>query len=871
MPPPLDSFGCREALPGWPGISFFSLPAAERAGLGPVGRLPYALRHLIENMLRREDGVLVTAQAMAAAVRGDPDALLVFHPERILMQDSSGVPVLADVVAVLEALNGSAASSLAPTIRADLVVDHAVEVDAWGTSDAEHRNLEAEFVRHASRYRFLRWAEERFPWLRVAPPGSGICHQLNLEQFATIVEVRDGVASCDSLLGTDSHTPMINALAVPGWGVGGIEATAALLGQPIVLRVPKVTGVRLHGKLQNGVTAADAALNLTVTLRRQGVVGHIVEFCGEGLSSLTLPDRATLANMAPEYGATMGFFPADAVTLDYMAQTGRDAGALALTRAFLEAQDLLRDADSPEPVFDVVIDFDLSALRPSVAGPSRPDQVRPLCALGADPAEGPRDASELRDGDIVIAAITSCTNTSNPRMLVAAGLLARVAAARGLRPSAWVKTSFAPGSRAASSLLRSTGLQQHLDTLGFQVVGHGCTTCMGNSGPLPPAVETAIRSRQLSVAAVLSGNRNFTGRIHPLCQEAWLMSPPMVVALALAGSVRLDPTSAPLGLDQQGLPVFLADLWPSETEIDAVLEAAALSTGADDHPNPGASTWKALAPPRGEAYAWEGRSGFIRRPPFLEEEVRQPLLEKDLLGARALLLLGDAVTTDHISPVSAITAGSAAADWLVEQGQAPDEWASFSARRLNHEVMLRGGFANPRLENILAAPVEGGVTRRVKNGPLMPVHQAAEQYRRDGAPLIVVAGQRYGAGSARDWAAKVTRLLGVAAVLAEDFERIHRTNLVAMGVLPIRVPAGFRTRLDGFEQFDLLGLPEALAPGGEVRLVVRPADAPSFELRLQCQIETALEAAWLRAGGVLPYIIARAGSRPTLEHKATST
>jgi aconitate hydratase len=861
---PIDSFGCRRPLAGFDPVDFMSQAALPGVGKS-LAALPRSLRVLLDNMLRHEDGERVTHEAILALASGARDVEIVFHPDRVLMQDSAGLPVLGDLVALMDAAEATgAAIDLPAGMRADLVVDHAVEVDHWGGPEAAGRNLEVEFERNASRYRFMRWAEGRFPWLSIVPPGAGICHELNLEVLSDIVRDKDGLAGVDTLVGTDSHTPMINALGVVGWGVGGIEATSVLLGEPIVMRRPPVVGVRLTGALAPGILATDLALAITARLRGAGVVGAIVEFCGPGVAALSVPDRATVANMAPEYGATMGFFPADAEILRYALTTGRPAEQVALAEAFLSAQGLLIGPGAAEPDFDRLIELDLASLGHAVAGPSRPDQLLTLSRTAAT-APTPPAGEGLRDGDVVIAAITSCTNTANPRALVAAGLLARKAVARGLTVPAWVKASFSPGSRIASGLLAAAGLQDDLDRLGFNMVGHGCMTCMGNSGPLPAAVAAEIDAGELSVAAVLSGNRNFEGRVHRQCRLAYLMSPALVVAYALAGNVRLDLSGEPLGQDADGRLTHLQDLWPLDGEIDAVLtglDMAGLGARNRETFRNGPDAWTRLQTSAASDYPWEGETGFIRASPFLSPAVAAPLLGGDILQARPLLLLGDAVTTDHISPVSAIAPGSAAGQWLVDQGVAPQDLASFSARRLNPEVMLRGGFANPRLRNQLADGLDGGVTRLQPEGELLPIHVAAQAYQDRAIPMVVVAGARYGGGSARDWAAKVTRLLGVSAVLAEDFERIHRTNLVAMGVLPVILDREVRLGLDGSETFDLLGLPQALRPGGTIRLVIHTPGQPDRIVDAACRIDTQVEADWLKAGGVLPRMLQRRAPLP---------
>lgn len=854
----LDSFRCRQTLGRREGVEYFSLARLE-ASTGPLNTRPYSIRALLDNMLRHEDGKRVTREHIAAAASGAADAEMVFHPDRVLLQDSSGLPVIGDLVALIEASQAAGTALKLPAgMHADLVVDHALEVDFWASSSAAEKNLEVEFKRHASRYRFLRWAEQRFSWLSVLPPGAGICHELNLEVLSDIARSHEGLAGVDTVVGTDSHTPMINALGVVGWGVGGIEATSVLLGEPIVMRRPEVVGVRLTGQMQPGILATDVALAITAWLRSEGVVGKIVEFCGPALAALTVPDRATIANMAPEYGATMGFFPADAQTLAYARITGRSEDVVAVAAEFLSAQSLLRTETSVEPSFDRILPFDLRSVRRSLAGPSRPEQLLSLREAAREPFTRTSQGQGLQDGDVVIAAITSCTNTANPRALATAGLLAREAVKRGLTTQPWVKTSFAPGSRIASALLAATGLQADLDSLGFQIVGHACTTCMGNSGPLAAEIAAEIDDRNVSVAAVLSGNRNFEGRIHRQCKLAYLMSPPLVVAYALAGTIRRDLTTQPLGCDWDGNPVFLHQLWPEEADIDRALASAKgvdLGAGARDALRRGSRAWNLLESPQDSSYEWEGEAGFIRASPFVSPQASESRLGEDILGARALVVLGDGVTTDHISPVSSIAADSEAGRWLISKGVAADDLGSFSARRLNAQVMLRGGFANPRLRNLLAGDRQGGITRLLPEGEVVPIHVAATVYRDRGTPLVVVGGARYGTGSARDWAAKVTRLLGVSAVLAESFERIHRTNLTAMGVLPLRLDRTTRLSLNGSETIDIRGLPDGLRPGGTVSLVIHVPGAPIRCVDAVCEIETGVEADWLRAGGVLPRIL----------------
>lgn len=837
------------------GVAFVSLAKAQAAGMVGLMDLPASLLILAEDALRHGD------EAGARAIAGrDRDATIRFHPGRILMQDSSGIPVLADLAALRDAV--APGQTVEPAIPVDLVVDHSVEVDEHAIPDALRANLDMEFRRNEERYRFLRWAEGAFERLRVVPPGNGICHQMNLEVLATVVNVEDGIARPDTMLGTDSHSTMINALGVIGWGVGGIEALSAMLRRAVALRVPKVLGVRLTGRLPAGSTATDLALALTLLLRKQGVVQKIVEFEGPGLAALSLPDRATVANMAPEYGATMGFFPVDETVLDYLRLTGRDAGHVAMVEAYAKAQGLWSRPEGRR--FDETLDFDLGSVEPVVAGPSRPDQKLSLSAV---PASFPRTEQALArtgaigNGDIAIAAITSCTNTANTNAMLRAGLLARAARKRGLRPRPWVKASLAPGSRVISDYLAETGLLADLAALGFGLVAHGCTTCMGNSGPLPEPVEAAIRKDHLTVAAVLSGNRNFEGRIHPLVRAAYLASPPLVVAYALAGSVLRDLTREPIGSAEDGQPVMLAEIWPSDAEVaeakaalgrDLYLRSAA--TAFD-----GPEAWNALAVEGGERFAWHSGSRFIRRPPFASGPLAAPRVTGNIMGARMLALLGDDVTTDHISPISRIPAGSDAGAYLVGQGERVANLQSYSARRVNHDVMVRGTFANPRLRNALVPEREGGFTRMQPGGDIVTIHTAAEAYRLADIPIVVLAGRNYGAGSARDWAAKGTRILGISAVLAESFERIHRANLVALGVLPLQVAPGVRVEalgLSGFEQIDIVGL-DTIVPGGTAIARFRAEAGHITDVPVICRIETEEEAADLRDGGVLPAVLSR--------------
>ncbi|GAB2470001.1 aconitate hydratase [Streptomyces incanus] len=855
-----DSFGCLRELPveGAPGVplQYYSLADAEANGAGPVSDLPWSLRTLVEGILRHQGHPQVLPEHVHAITRRDASAAVPFFPGRVLLQDASGIPVLADLVTLLEraAADGLDGSALEPVLPLDLVVDHALEVDEYASGAAAPRNIDLEYARHHDRYRFLRWAQERLPGLRVVPPGVGICHQLNLEVLAPVVttEESDGtrIAALDALVGTDSHTTMINALGVTGWGVGGIEATAAALGQAIMIRVPHVVGVELTGRLAPGVFASDLALTLAERLRELNVVGSIVEFHGPGLPSLSVPDRATVANMAPEYGATMAWFPADRRTLAYLATTGRSPEQVHLTEQYLKAQGLLHSPAVPVPRYDTEVTVALDSISTTLAGPARPHEALSLAEVPAS-----RGPAGPQDGDVAIAAITSCTNTSNPRSLVAAGLLARNAVEAGLRPAAWTKTSLTPGSRSAADLLASAGLQKHLDELGFHVAGFGCGTCMGNSGPLSPALDATARAKDTALAAVLSGNRNFTGRIHPEVAHAYLASPAMVVAYALAGTVRTNLELEPLGHAADGSPIVLADLWPDESEIDELLsahEAASLGRGARRPLT--TERWLALEHPRDDTYPWDGEAGSIRRPPFTDAALTRPAVDGELLGARPLLVLGDAVTTDHISPVARILRDSAAGRWLIERGVDERALGTFSSRRLNHDVMVRGGFANPRLSNHLAPGGEGGWTRTAPDETPVPVHVAAEYHRRRGTPLVVVAGDMYGAGSARDWAAKVTRLLGVRAVLARSFERIHRTNLVALGVLPVQWEGPPPDLFDGTEEIDLLGIDD-LASSTNATVRVRRGDHVLWNGAATCRIDTPLELDWLRAGGLFGHLL----------------
>ncbi len=885
-----DSLGVRRTLEvGDRSYDYFSLPAAA-AELGDIAALPVSLKILLENLLRFEDGRTVTvAQIRALAgwlAARRSDAEIAYRPARVLMQDFTGVPAVVDLAAMRDAMValGGDAGRINPLSPVDLVIDHSVQVDVFGRADAYRRNVEIEYRRNRERYAFLRWGAEAFANFRVVPPGTGICHQVNLEYLArTVWTGRDGegreIAFPDTLVGTDSHTTMVNALAVLGWGVGGIEAEAAMLGQPISMVVPEVVGFRLVGSLPEGTTATDLVLTVTQMLRARGVVGKFVEFFGPGLDHLPLADRATIANMAPEYGATCGFFPIDAITLDYLRLTGRDPECVALVEAYAKAQGMWRDADTPDPRFTEVLELDLSTVEPSLAGPRRPQDRVPLRsartafaeALPALVGDAPLDARQpvrntdyaLRHGDVVIAAITSCTNTSNPGVMIAAGLLARKAVEKGLRTKPWVKTSLAPGSRVVSDYLERAGLQSALDELGFELVGYGCTTCIGNSGPLPDAIAEAVTEGRLVAAAVLSGNRNFEGRIHPLVKANYLASPPLVVAYALAGSLTRDLVEEPLGKDRDGNPVYLRDIWPSPAEVaEAVRRAVTREMFTTSYADifAGDEHWAAIAgDAAGLTYAWDPASTYVRRPPYFEAMPREaPARVEDIRGARLLALLGDSITTDHISPAGAIPVDSPAGRYLIAQGVEPRDFNSYGARRGNHEVMMRGTFANIRLRNEMVPGKEGGWTRLMPEGEVMPIYDAAMAYRERGVPLLVVGGREYGTGSSRDWAAKGTLLLGVRAVIAESFERIHRANLVGMGVLPLTFPEGVGRRtlgLDGSETFDLVGLEDGLRPRATLRLTIRRADGSVQEVELLCRLDTEDEVEYYRHGGILHYVL----------------
>ncbi len=873
-----DSFGThRHLAAGGETYRYHSLPALMEHLGAPLRPLPFSLRVLLENLLRNEDGHAVTATDVEALASWPAPAALdrevAFHPARVLMPDSSGIPLLIDLAAMRDgiAAHGLDPRRVNPRIPTDLVIDHSVRADVTGSADAVVRNMNLEMERNQERYGLVRWAMAHFDNLRVIPPGNGILHQLNLECLASVVAIRDNVAFPDTLVGMDSHTPMINGLGVFGWGVGGIEAATAMLGQPVSLLVPRIIGCRLTGWRRAGVVCTDIVLSLTQFLRGHGVLASVVEFCGPGLDALSLPDRATIANMAAEYGATMGFFPWDAETIRYLSLSGRPARQVALVEAYAKANGLWRD-DGAGPVFQDLLEFDLGSVEPSLAGPTRPEARVPLGGVagnfrGAYPVgdvpEPDVSAAQrpLQHGDIAIAAISSCTNTSNPFQIIAAGLVARNAAARGLRAKPWVKTSFSPGSRVVTAMLRRAGLQEALDEVGFHTVGYGCMTCGGGAGPLPDVVTQQVARDNLVVLGVISTNRNFEGRLHPSVRGTYLASPPLVVAYAIAGSVLHDVAGGVLGTDASGVPVRLADLWPSDEEIDAVMARALtadLFREVYGNLADGGPEWAAL--PAGDApvFAWDPNSLYLKRPPFLDAEETPPQAVGDIIGARALLVLGDDVTTDHISPGGAIPPDAPAGQYLIAHGVPPAQFSSYVARRANHEVMVRGTFANIRLRNKLAPGTEGGFTRFGPGAAVTTVYDASERYRAEGVPLVVVAGSNYGCGSSRDWAAKGTRLLGIQAVIAESFERIHRSNLIGMGVMPLQLPPGRTAEslgLDGAETLDILGLSAGVTPGMTATLCVHRAGSDTVRVPLTCRVDTRVEAAWQRHGGILPHAL----------------
>ncbi|HYA64956.1 MAG TPA: aconitate hydratase AcnA [Candidatus Sulfotelmatobacter sp.] len=878
-----NSFATRDTLSvGAQTFEIHRLEELERQGLGPLGNLPFSLRILLENLLRFEDGRFVRAEDIRALANwkpGAPQKETSFMPARVLLQDFTGVPAVVDLATMREAMQklGGNPKRINPLFPAELVIDHSVQVDSFGNVNAFGMNAELEFQRNIERYQFLRWGQNAFRNFKVVPPDTGICHQVNIEYLARVICATPNgnrlEAYPDSLVGTDSHTTMVNSLGVFGWGVGGIEAEAAMLGQPLSMLVPEVVGFKLHGRLHEGATATDLVLTVTEMLRKKGVVGKFVEFYGSGLSSLSVPDRATIANMAPEYGATMGFFPVDNETLAYLDFTARGHEQIALVEAYCKEQMLFRSHGTADPQFSDKLELDLGSVEPTVAGPKRPqDRVALKNAKtsfikvveGAPAKEvsvkNNGDAFPLSSGAVVIAAITSCTNTSNPSLMLGAGLLAKKAVERGLHVKPWVKTSLAPGSKVVTDYLQASGLMSYLEKLKFHLVGYGCTTCIGNSGPLPEPIGAAIKENNMVAVAVLSGNRNFEGRVHPLVRANYLASPPLVVAYALAGRMDMDLTSEPLGTDTAGKPVYLRDIWPTPQEVESTVRAAVSTEQYRKEYSEvfdGDARWKAMQVPEGDLYKWDANSTYIKLPPYFENMPKTPPALADIHGARVLAVLGDSVTTDHISPAGSIAVESPAGKYLIARGVKPHEFNSYGARRGNHEVMMRGTFANIRLRNQLAPGTEGSWTLHLPGGEKMFIYDASVKYREEGVPLLVIAGKEYGSGSSRDWAAKGTRLLGIRAVLAESYERIHRSNLVGMGVLPLEFKPGENLEslgLTGHEVFDIEGV-ASLAPRKEATVHAKSPDGKVKTFKALIRVDTPEEVSYYRHGGILQYVL----------------
>ena len=883
-----DSLNTRSTLTvGSKTYSYFSLAKAAEA-LGDVSRLPFSMKVLLENLLRFEDGETVKRKDLESMVAWLEERKISreiqYRPARVLMQDFTGVPAVVDLAAMRDAMTqlGGDPQKINPLVPVHLVIDHSVMVDEFGTPQAFERNVEIEYERNGERYEFLKWGSEAFDNFQVVPPGTGICHQVNLEHIARCVwtsggEGGEALAYPDTLVGTDSHTTMVNGLGVLGWGVGGIEAEAAMLGQPVSMLIPEVVGFRLDGELREGITATDLVLTVTQMLRQKGVVGRFVEFYGPGLDNLPLADRATIANMAPEYGATCGFFPIDERTIDYLRLTGRDDHQIELVRAYCQAQGLWREAGTPDPLFTDLLELDMSTIEPSLAGPKRP-QDRVLLSevdeeFNADldskyhkhddprvPVEGLDH--DLGNGDVVIAAITSCTNTSNPSVMIGAGLVAKRARELGLQVPPWVKTSLAPGSQVVSDYLEASGLQEDLDAIGFDLVGYGCTTCIGNSGPLPEPISKAVNEHDLVAVSVLSGNRNFEGRVSPDCRANYLASPPLVVAYALKGTVRSDMINEPIGTASNGEPVYLKDIWPSNEEIRSLIDAHVHSDMfrkryADVYR--GDERWREIEVGGGETYGWPPESTYIQNPPYFTDMTMEPVPPGDIRRARPLALFGDSITTDHISPAGAIKVDSPAGRYLLDKDVSRGQFNSYGSRRGNHQVMMRGTFANIRIRNRMLDDVEGGFTRYAPTGEIMPIYDAAMLYKQDERPLVVIAGKEYGTGSSRDWAAKGTILLGVKAVIAESFERIHRSNLVGMGVLPLQFRDGEGAEslgLTGEEKYSIAGVGE-LKPRQDVEVQVHRDDDTEFTFTARCRIDTYNELEYFKAGGILHYVLRR--------------
>jgi aconitate hydratase A / 2-methylisocitrate dehydratase len=898
-----NSFGTHTPLKtGGESFEIYSLPALEKNGFPSISRLPFSLKILLENLLRREDARFVDPEDIQALARWDVTSKvqkeIAFTPARVLLQDFTGVPAVVDLAAMRDGILrlGGDPRKVNPLQPVELVIDHSVQVDHFTEANAADLNARLEFTRNRERYTFLRWGQDAFQNFRVVPPDTGIVHQVNLEYLARVIfrEQADGcvLAYPDTLVGTDSHTTMVNGLGVVGWGVGGIEAEAAMLGQPISMLIPEVIGFRLVDRLPEGATATDLVLTITERLRKLGVVGKFVEFYGPGLEYLTIADRATLGNMSPEYGATIAICPIDEMTLDYLRLTGRDDAHIKLVEVYAKEQGLFRTENSPEPVYTATAELDLSTVEPSLAGPKRPQdrvslrqsrvkfeqalevmlterkaKAAPAAAAGTSPAAVatttavPPGLEGLAHGSVVVAAITSCTNTSNPSVMIGAGLLARNAVKRGLKTKPWVKTSLAPGSLIVTEYYKAAGLLEYLAELGFNIVGYGCTTCIGNSGPLPEPVSKIVRDQNLVVASVLSGNRNFEGRIQSQVRANYLASPPLVVAYALAGKMQIDLTSEPLGQDAQGQPVYLKDIWPTEREIQETMLKAVRSEMFRDkyaHVFDGDERWRSLPVPTGERFEWSDDSTYIRNPPFFEHLAHEPAPPADIRSARVLAVLGDSVTTDHISPAGSIPADSPAGKYLISKSVTPADFNSYGARRGNHEVMMRGTFANIRLRNQLAPGTEGGWTTLLPQGEVLTIYDASMRYQAAGVPLLVIAGKEYGSGSSRDWAAKGTLLLGVRAVLAESFERIHRSNLVNMGVLPLCFKTGENAatlKLTGRETYNVLGMGDSLRPSGDVTIQVTGEDSATRDIHAVARIDTPEELVAFRHGGILPYVL----------------
>ncbi len=882
-----NSFGTRSTLQsGGVSYTWYSLETL-RERIPNVSRLPVSLRILLENLLRLEDGRAVTSddiQALASWVpNSGTDREIAFTPARVLLQDFTGVPVVVDLAAMRDAIQslGGSPSKINPLQRVDLVIDHSVQVDNFGTAGAFAFNVEKEFERNRERYQFLRWGQQAFANFRVVPPGTGIVHQVNLEYLASVAFTReqDGEQTVypDSLVGTDSHTTMINGLGVLGWGVGGIEAEAAMLGQPVAMLIPEVVGFKLTGKLPEGATGTDLVLRVTEMLRKKGVVGKFVEFYGTGLTGLPLAARATIANMAPEYGATMGFFPVDAETLNYLRFSGRDESLVALVEAYTKAQGIFRTDDTPDPVFSDTLELDLGEIEPAMAGPKRPQDRIALKGLKADwertlletidPAKKGAVAHvqnsvtfDLKHGSVVIAAITSCTNTSNPEVMLGAGLVAKKAVEKGLKTPPWVKTSLAPGSQVVTDYLNEAGVTPYLDQLGFNLVGYGCTSCIGNSGPLDEHISGAIKESDLVAAAVLSGNRNFEGRVNPDTRANYLASPPLVVAYALAGRMDFDPYTEPIGQGTDG-PVFLRDIWPTQAEVQEAIRTSVRSEMFKSRYAEvfkGEERWRNLDTPTGDLFKWDAWSTYIKKPPYFDGITMTPPPITDIKGARVLVMVGDSVTTDHISPAGNISLNSPAGIYLREMGVAREDFNQYGARRGHDEVMVRGTFANIRLRNQLAPGTEGGVTQHLPDGTEMPIFDASVRYKAEGVPLLILAGKEYGTGSSRDWAAKGVNLLGVKAAIAESYERIHRSNLVGMGVLPLQYLPGENREslgLSGRETYQIGGIAEDLAPGRRLPVTATADDGKETKFEVICRIDTPVELDYYKHGGILQFVL----------------